>query len=245
MIAYFSAEYGLDEILPIYSGGLGILSGDHMKSSSDLGIPLVGIGLFYKMGYFHQEIDGNGNQNSLYKKLDVDNLPVIPMKDEDGEDLIIDIDLPSGKMYLKIWCINVGRCKVYLMDSDIDQNEGEIRETTLRLYGGDQENRIRQELALGVGGTRLLKALKINPTVYHMNEGHSSFLILELIRSIMEEKQVSFEIAKDIVTSKTVFTTHTPVPAGNDIFPTERIKEYFKGWWDKFGISEEDLVERI
>ena len=242
IIAYFSAEYGLDEILPIYSGGLGILSGDHMKSSSDLGIPLVGIGLFYKMGYFHQEIDGNGNQNSLYKKLDVDNLPVIPMKDEDGEDLIIDIDLPSGKMYLKIWCINVGRCKVYLMDSDIDQNEGEIRETTLRLYGGDQENRIRQELALGVGGTRLLKALKINPTVYHMNEGHSSFLILELIRSIMEEKQVSFEIAKDIVTSKTVFTTHTPVPAGNDIFPTERIKEYFKGWWDKFGISEEDFL---
>ena len=242
IIAYFSAEYGLDEILPIYSGGLGILSGDHMKSSSDLGVPLVGIGLFYKMGYFHQEIDGNGNQNSLYKKLDVENLPVIPVKDEDGEDLIVDIDLPSGKMYLKIWCINVGRCKVYLMDSDIDQNEGEIRETTLRLYGGDQENRIRQEMALGVGGTRLLKALKINPTVYHMNEGHSSFLILELIRSIMVEKQVSFEIAKDIVTSKTVFTTHTPVPAGNDIFPTERIKVYFDGWWTKFGISVEDFL---
>ena len=242
IIAYFSAEYGLDEILPIYSGGLGILSGDHMKSSSDLGVPLVGIGLFYKMGYFHQEIDGNGNQNSLYKKLDVENLPVIPVKDEDGEDLIVDIDLPSGKMYLKIWCINVGRCKVYLMDSDIDQNEGEIRETTLRLYGGDQENRISQEMALGVGGTRLLKALKINPTVYHMNEGHSSFLILELIRSIMVEKQVSFEIAKDIVTSKTVFTTHTPVPAGNDIFPTERIKVYFDGWWTKFGISVEDFL---
>ena len=242
VIAYFSAEYGLDEILPIYSGGLGILSGDHMKSSSDLGIPLVGIGLFYKMGYFHQEIDGNGNQNCLYKKLDVDNLPVIPVKDEDGEDMIIDIDLPSGKIYLKVWCINVGRCKVYLMDSDIDQNLGEIRETTLRLYGGDQENRIRQEMVLGVAGTRLLKTLKINPTVYHMNEGHSSFLILELIRSIMEEKQVSFDLAKDIVTSKTVFTTHTPVPAGNDIFPTERIKEYFKGWWDKFGISEEDFL---
>ena len=241
IIAYFSAEYGLDEVLPIYSGGLGILSGDHMKSSSDLGIPLVGVGLFYKMGYFHQEIDGNGNQNSLYKKLDIDMLPVVPVKDEDGKDLIIDIDLPAGKLFLKIWCVNVGRNKIYLMDSDLEQNPEEIRQTTLCLYGGDQENRIRQEMVLGVAGTRLLKILGIKPTVYHMNEGHSSFLILELIRTIMEEKQVSFELARDIVTSETVFTTHTPVPAGNDIFPMERIETYFDGWWDKFGISKEDF----
>jgi len=243
IIAYFSAEYGLDEILPIYSGGLGILSGDHLKSSSDLGIPLVGIGLFYKTGYFHQEIDGAGNQNSLYKKLDVDMLPINPAVDEDDNELIIDIDLPSGKMYLKVWYVNVGRCRIYLMDSDIDQNSDEVRGTTLCLYGGDQENRIRQEMVLGVAGTRLLKKLNIVPTVYHMNEGHSSFLILELIKSIMEEKQVSFDLAKDIVSSKTVFTTHTPVPAGNDIFPTERIEAYFDGWWDKFGISKEEFLK--
>ncbi|MBQ3408996.1 MAG: alpha-glucan family phosphorylase [Clostridia bacterium] len=244
IIAYFSAEYGLDEILPIYSGGLGILSGDHMKSSSDLGIPLVGVGLFYKMGYFHQEIDGNGNQNNLYKKLDVDTLPISTVKDEDGNDMIIDVDLPIGKMYLKVWCVNVGRCKIYLMDSDIDKNSNdEIRSTTLCLYGGDQENRIRQEIVLGVAGTRLLKQLRIVPTIYHMNEGHSSFLILELIRAIMEEKQVSFDLARDIVSSKTIFTTHTPVPAGNDIFPTDRIEEYFSGWWEKYGISKEEFLK--
>ena len=243
VIAYYSAEYGLDEILPIYSGGLGILSGDHLKSASDLGIPLVGIGLLYKNGYFHQEIDENGNQLNHYNRLDLDNLPVIPVKDANGEDLYIDIDLPDGKINLKVWCVNVGRCKLYLMDSDIEDNKDIYKEVTQCLYGGDQENRIRQEMVLGIAGTRLLKKIGINPTVYHMNEGHSSFLTLELIRATMEDKQVSYELAKDIVTAKTVFTTHTPVPAGNDIFPTERIEEYFNGWWDKFGISKEDFLK--
>ncbi len=243
VIAYFSAEYGLDEILPIYSGGLGILSGDHLKSASDLGIPLVGIGMLYKNGYFHQEIDGNGNQKDHYKKIDIESLPINPVKDFDGNDMYIDIDLPRAKLYLKVWSINVGRCRLYLMDSDIDQNIEEYKKITLYLYGGNQEDRIKQEIVLGMCGTKLLRKLNINPTVYHMNEGHSSFLTLELIKNIMEEKKVSFSIARDIVSSKTVFTTHTPVPAGNDIFPTELVETYFNGLWDKYGLTKEEFLK--
>lgn len=243
VIAYFSAEYGLDEILPIYSGGLGILSGDHLKSSSDLGIPLIGVGLLYKNGYFHQEIDGSGFQKNHYTKLDIENLPIVPMKDEVGDDLYIEHYLPEGKLFLRVWSINVGRTKLFLMDSDNEKNKEEFKGITSTLYGGNQENRIRQEIVLGVCGTKLLKRLGIEPTVYHMNEGHSSFLILELVKKIMEEKEVSFNIAMDIVSSKTVFTTHTPVPAGNDIFPLELIEKYFEGLWDKYGISKEDFFK--
>ena len=158
LIAYFSAEYGLDEILPIYSGGLGILSGDHLKSASDLGIPLVGVGLLYKNGYFNQKIEGYGIQTSEYNDIDLENLPIIPVKDEKGEDLIIYVKFPKRKLYLKVWQINVGRVKLYLLDSDIDQNHEEDRDVTLRLYGGDQDMRIRQEIVLGMAGTKLLKA---------------------------------------------------------------------------------------
>ena len=243
VIAYFSAEYGLDEILPIYSGGLGILSGDHLKSASDMGVPLVAVGLLYKNGYFHQEIDGNGYQKNHYTKLDIENLPIVPMKDEVGDDLYIEHFLPEGKLFLRIWSINVGRTKLFLMDSDNEKNKEEFRNITSTLYGGDQENRIRQEIVLGICGTKLLKRLGIEPTVYHMNEGHSSFLIIELIKKIMEEKEVAFNIAMDIVSSKTVFTTHTPVPAGNDIFPLELIEKYFNGLWEKYGISKEEFFK--
>ena len=243
VIAYYSAEYGLDEILPIYSGGLGILSGDHLKSASDLGIPLVGVGLLYKNGYFHQEIDEDGKQKNHYTKLDIETLPIIPVKDEVGDDLYIEFELPEGTLNLRVWAINVGRTKLFLMDSDNEKNSEELRDITSTLYGGDQENRIKQEIVLGMCGVRLLNRLNIIPTVYHINEGHSSFLILELIRSIMEEKKVSFEIAKDIVSSKTIFTTHTPVPAGNDIFSFDLIRKYFKGMWDKFGISEDEFLK--
>ena len=243
LIAYFSAEYGLDEILPIYSGGLGILSGDHLKSASDLGIPLVAVGLLYKNGYFHQEIDGNGNQKDIYKKIDISTLPIIPVKDEKGEDLYIDYELPNGTLYLKIWSINVGRAKLYLMDSDNNKNIEEYKKITLYLYGGNQEDRIKQEIVLGMAGTKLLKKLNLKPTIYHMNEGHSSFLTIELIKNVMEEKQVSFNIARDIVSSKTVFTTHTPVPAGNDIFPLDLVERYFNGTWDKLGISKDEFLK--
>ena len=243
LIAYFSAEYGLDEILPIYSGGLGILSGDHLKSASDLGIPLVAVGLLYKNGYFHQEIDGAGYQREHYKTMDVGSLPILPVKDEHGEDVYVECELPKGTLYLKVWNIHVGRAKLYLMDSDNEKNIEEYKKITLCLYGGNQEDRIKQEIVLGMAGTKLLKQLGYNPTVYHMNEGHSSFLTLELIKNIMEERKVSFNIARDIVSSKTIFTTHTPVPAGNDIFPKDLVNKYFDGLWDKYGISHEEFLK--
>ncbi len=243
LIAYFSAEYGLDETIPIYSGGLGILSGDHLKSASDLGIPLVGVGLLYKNGYFHQKIEGYGIQKSEYKNIELDNMPIHPVKDKDGEDLLIEVKFQKRTVYLKVWKINVGRICLYLMDSDIDKNSSADRETTLKLYGGDQDMRIRQEIVLGIAGVRLLKKLGLNPTIYHMNEGHSAFLTLELIKNTIAEKQVSFEIAKDIVSSKTVFTTHTPVPAGNDIFPTDLVERYFNEFWPKMGLGREEFLK--
>ena len=243
LIAYFSAEYGLDETVPIYSGGLGILSGDHLKSASDLGIPLVAVGLLYKNGYFHQKIDGYGNQKSIYKDIDLMNMPINPIKDEKGEDLKILLKLPGQNLYLKVWNIKVGRVTLYLLDSDIPENTDEnYRNITLRLYGGDQEMRIKQEIVLGMGGVNLLKTLGLNPSVYHMNEGHSSFLLLEVMKNIVKEKKVSFSIARDITSSQTVFTTHTPVPAGNDIFPVELVEKYFKGYWTKLGIDKETFL---
>ena len=244
LIAYFSAEYGLDETIPIYSGGLGILSGDHLKSASDLGIPLVAVGLLYKNGYFHQKINGNGEQETEYHDIDIHDLPIHPVKTEEGEDLIIYLKFPKRRIYLKVWQINVGRVKLYLLDSDIEKNNPEDRDVTLRLYGGDQEMRIRQEIVLGMGGVNLLtRALKLEPTIYHMNEGHSSFLILELIKNVIKEKQVSFEVARDIVSSQTVFTTHTPVPAGNDIFPISLVEKYFKDFWPRLAITREEFLK--
>lgn len=241
LIAYFSAEYGLDEILPIYSGGLGILSGDHLKSASDLGVPLIAVGLLYKNGYFWQTINGQGIQETEYKDLDIDDLPITPVKDVDGKDLIISVDMPKKKLYIKIWEIKVGRVTLYLMDSDIEANIPEYRGITKTLYGGNQETRIQQEIVLGMAGVELLRRLGVKPTVYHMNEGHSSFLILKLIENTIKDKKVSFNIAKDIVSSKTVFTTHTPVPAGNDIFPLELMDTYFRDYWDKLGIDKQEF----
>ena len=243
LIAYFSAEYGIDETMPIYSGGLGILSGDHLKSASDLGIPLVAVGLLYKNGYFNQKINGYGDQETEYKNIDLYDLPITPVKDSKGEDLTIYVKFPKRRLYLKVWQVNVGRVTLYLLDSDIDKNNEEDRDVTLRLYGGDQEMRIRQEIVLGMAGVNLLKTLELNPTVYHMNEGHSAFLTLEIIKNIIKEKQVSFEVAKDIASSKTVFTTHTPVPAGNDIFPLDLVKKYFKDFWPRLGLSEEEFLK--
>ena len=243
LIAYFSAEYGLDQTLAIYSGGLGILSGDHLKSASDLGIPLVAVGLLYKNGYFCQRIDRYGMQIPEYRDIDLYNLPINPVKDIDGNDLMLYIKFPKRRIYLKVWEINVGRVKLYLMDSDIDINNEEDRDTTAKLYGGDQEMRIRQEIILGMGGVNLLKRLGLRPTIYHMNEGHSAFLNLELIKDTIKEQQVSFEIARDIASSKTVFTTHTPVPAGNDIFPISLVEKYFKDFWPRLGLSREEFLK--
>lgn len=243
VIAYFSAEYGLDQTLAIYSGGLGILSGDHLKSASDLGVPLVAIGLLYKKGYFNQKINGNGIQETEYNDIDIENLPIESVKDSEGKDVLVALHFPKKKLYLKAWKVNVGRVELYLLDSDIEANIPEYREITKTLYGGDREMRIQQEIILGQGGVAMLKALGYNPTIYHMNEGHSSFLILELIYNLMKEKQVSFQIARDIVASKTVFTTHTPVPAGNDIFTLSLVEKYFKDYWDKLGITKQEFFQ--
>ena len=243
LIAYFSAEYGLDEIMQIYSGGLGILSGDHLKSASDLGIPLVAVGLLYKNGYFHQKINAYGEQETEFKNIDVSNLPITEVKDAKKDNILVSVNMPKSTLYLKIWQVNVGRVKLYLLDSDVEENIEEYRGITSTLYGGNQETRIQQEIVLGMGGVKVLKILGLNPTIYHMNEGHSSFLILELINQIMQGKKVSFNIAKDIVSSKTVFTTHTPVPAGNDIFPLSLVETYFDGIWEKYGISKNEFLK--
>ena len=242
-IAYFSAEYGLDQTVGIYAGGLGILSGDHLKAASDLGIPLTGIGLLYKHGYFTQEINGFGEQQTVYKDLDFDFLPIHEVKDEEGNPLMVSVNLPEREVFLKVYRIDVGRIKLYLMDSDIDENgDSPYRDITTKLYGGDQEYRVQQEIVLGIGGVRLVKKLGLNPSVYHMNEGHSSFLLFELISNLMQDKEISFAMARTMVYSQTVFTTHTPVPAGNDIFPVELIEKYFDGYWDKFGIPKERFL---
>ncbi len=241
-IAYFSAEYGLDEILPIYAGGLGILSGDHCKSASDLGIPFYPVGLLYKHGYFNQLINRDGTETFLYSEAKVEDLPILPVQDKDGSDLIISVDLPNRVLYLKVWKINIGRVSLYLMDSDIDTNNEMDRQLTLKLYGGNQETRICQEIILGIGGMKLLRALGIHPTIYHMNEGHSSFVVLEVIKNFMREKNVSFRVAKEMASSCTIFTTHTPVPAGNDIFPTDLMDRYFAAYSAELGISRNDFL---
>ena len=242
-IAYFSAEYGLDEILPIYAGGLGILSGDHCKSASDLGIPFYPVGLLYKDGYFNQLINKDGSETFEYSTAELDGLPILPVKNEDGSNLIISVNLPGRVVYLKIWKINVGRITLYLMDSDIDTNSDADRGLTLKLYGGNQEMRISQEIILGIGGMKVLETLGINPTIYHMNEGHSSFVVFEVIKKIMKEHNVSFEVAREMASSRLIFTTHTPVPAGNDIFPLDLMDRYFSSYYSsELGISSTEFL---
>lgn len=242
IFAYFSAEYGLDETIPIYSGGLGVLSGDHMKTASDMGIPYIGIGLLYKEGYFDQKIDENGNQVTKYNKIDLDSLPVIAVKDKEGKDLKISVNILNETVYVKVWQINVGRVKLYLLDTDIIENSEKARKITARLYGGDQEMRISQEIVLGFGGLKVLRELQIYPKLYHMNEGHSAFLLLKLIEEMVSSKNISFDTASEMVKIETIFTTHTAVPAGTDIFPREMMKRYFDKYWKKLRISEDEFL---
>jgi starch phosphorylase len=242
VIAYFSAEYGLDEIFPIYAGGLGILSGDHCKSASDLGLPFVPVGLLYKHGYFNQSINKDGWESFEYSEENISDLPISPVFDDNGNELIIPVDFPGRTIYLKIWQIKIGRISLYLMDSDIDKNNSEDKTITLKLYGGNQETRISQEIILGIGGMKLLEALHITPSVYHMNEGHSAFVVFEVIKKFMREKNVSFEVAKEMAAACTIFTTHTPVPAGTDIFPISLIEKYFDKYPSELQISKTDFI---
>jgi starch phosphorylase len=241
-VAYFSAEFGLHESIPIYSGGLGILAGDHIKSASDLGIPLIGIGLFYSQGYFRQRVDGNGWQREEYLRNEVPELSMDAAIGANGEPVIVSIDTRSGSISARVWSMRVGRCNLLLLDSDIEGNAPEDRELASQLYGGDNRVRIRQELLLGVGGFRALKAMGITPGVLHLNEGHSAFAVLEAIRDRMEEEGLSFDQAAPRVSREVVFTTHTPVPAGHDRFDEGLIEEHLGPLQDCLGISRATLL---
>jgi starch phosphorylase len=241
-IAYFSMEYGLDVSLPIYSGGLGILSGDHMKTCSDLGLPLVGVGLLYRQGYFKQYLNADGYQQEQYPENDWYNMPVKRCMDARGQMMKISVELGGQIAIAQIWEAQVGRSKIYLLDTNIDENSPDLKTVTATLYGGDKEARIRQEILLGIGGIRALRALGINPAVTHMNEGHSAFLSFERMREFMAERGFSFLEAQQAVWPTNIFTTHTPVPAGNERFPVSLVERYFKAWAEEFKIDWRDFL---
>jgi len=241
-VAYFSAEFGMHESIPIYSGGLGVLSGDHIKSASDLGVPLIAIGLFYDQGYFKQHLDLDGYQREEYLDTKVEDLPMEPARSKDGRAITVEIHTRNGALQAKVWLMKVGRVDLYLLDCDVEGNRPEDRKLTSRLYGGDHRTRIRQELVLGVGGVRALKALGITPGVYHLNEGHSVFATLEAIRERMQDDGMSFDTALREVAQHTVFTTHTPVPAGHDRFDAGLIDEHLGPLREQLGISHDQLM---
>ena len=240
-IAYFSFEFGLHQSLPIYSGGLGILSGDHCKEASDLGLPFVGVGFLYPQGYFRQRIPSHGWQEAVYAPLNPDEVPIRPVFDENGQRMIVQVQLDRQIVYAELWHVQVGRVNLYLMDTDVPQNSPWDRELTHRLYGGDQEMRIKQEIVLGIGGVRALRALGYNPAVWHMNEGHSAFLLLERMRELVEKGR-TFEEAVENVRATSVFTTHTPVPAGHDAFPFHLVERYFWHYWPTLGLDREAFM---
>lgn len=241
-VAYFSAEFGLSDCLPIYSGGLGILAGDHLKSSSDLNVPLIGVGLLYQEGYFSQYLSSDGWQMETYQVNDFPNMPVTLVRNKERKPIMVSVDFKGQPVQVLIWRIDVGRIRLYLLDTNLEANPPDIRRTTAQLYGGDREMRLRQEIVLGIGGIRALKALDIEPTVIHMNEGHSAFSALERIHILRKEKGLSFDESRELVIATTVFTTHTPVPAGNDIFNPELIKGYFEDYAKNLGISFKVLL---
>jgi glycogen phosphorylase len=242
-VAYFSAEFGIHESLPVYSGGLGVLAGDHIKSASDLAIPLVGIGLFYGQGYFRQRLDKTGWQQEEYLETDVSQLPMEVAIGKSGRPVTVQIETRGGPIHAKVWRVAVGRCDLFLLDSDVEGNSLDDRKLTSRLYGGDARTRIRQELLLGVGGFRALTAMGITPGVLHLNEGHSGFAVLEAIRSRMVEEGITFDSAVPRVSREVVFTTHTPVPAGHDRFNADLIEEHLGPIRDGLGLSREGLME--
>jgi starch phosphorylase len=244
LIAYFSAEFGLTECLSIFAGGLGMLAGDHLKSASDLGVPLIGVGLLYQQGYFRQYLNQSGWQQEAYTSNDFHNLPVEMVYSADGRPLMIDVDLAGHPVFAQVWRVQVGRISLYLLDTNIDSNpHPEDRDLTDQLYGGDRETRIRQEILLGIGGYRALQKLGLHPTVFHMNEGHAAFVALEHIRNLMHTRGLSFAEACELASSSLVFTTHTPVEAGHDYFSPELVNRYFSDAARDLGLSQSEFME--
>ncbi len=241
-IAYFSAEFGLHDALPIYSGGLGILSGDHCKEASDLGLPFVGVGFLYPQGYFRQSITREGVQEAFYDKLHFSESPATPACGPDGNEVMISVDLPGRSIHAKVWKLQVGRIPLYLMDTDVAPNAPNDRELSARLYGGDREMRISQEIVLGIGGVRALRALGISPAAWHINEGHAAFLNLERCRELVASG-LSFNEAREAVAVNSLFTTHTPVPAGNDTFSYDLVDKYFSSYWGQLGLTRQQFMD--
>ena len=240
--AYFSAEFGLTVALPIYSGGLGVLAGDHLKSASDLGLPLVGVGLLYQQGYFAQYLNADGWQQERYPLNDFYNMPLHLERNPDGSELRIAVEYPGRTVYARVWRVQVGTVPLYLMDTNIEPNNTYDQNITDQLYGGDLDLRIHQEIMLGIGGVRMLRALGLQPTAYHMNEGHSAFMALERIRILIEEEGLTFREAKQVAQSSQIFTTHTPVPAGIDLFPPDKVLYYLGYYAEKFRLSREEFL---
>ncbi|HWI13776.1 MAG TPA: alpha-glucan family phosphorylase [Burkholderiales bacterium] len=241
LVAYLCAEFGFHESLPIYSGGLGILAGDHCKSASDMRVPFVGVGLLYRQGYFHQTLDAEGRQQAIYADSDFDDLPISAVHRADGSDLVILLRLPGRDLHVKVWRAQIGHVLLYLLDTDVEQNSAHDRDITHRLYGGDRTTRIEQEIVLGVGAARALEELGLAPTVWHMNEGHAAFLVLERMRALVKSG-IPFDAAVEAVAVNTVFTTHTAVPAGHDHFADDMIRDYFHDWCNDVGIPAERLL---
>ncbi len=243
LVAYCSAEFGITECLSIYAGGLGLLAGDHLKSSSDLGLPLVAVGLLYQQGYFRQYLNQAGWQQEAYEDNDFYNLPIRLCERADGSPVVVSVDLPGRPVHARVWQVQVGRVPVYLLDTNFEDNpRPEDRDITDQLYGGDLETRIRQEIVLGIGGYRALRELGVDVTTYHMNEGHSAFLSLEHLRTLMTERKLSFEQARRLATTSLVFTTHTPVEAGHDYFPGDMMERYFAAYAGSFGIPWQEFL---
>lgn len=242
-VVYMSAEFGLHESVRIYSGGLGILAGDHLKAASDLGLPLVAVGLLYREGYFQQYLNADGYQQETYPRNDFHNMPISLARSEDGSPLLIEVEYPGRMIKAQIWKCQVGRVPLYLLDCDHPDNRPEDRAITAQLYGGDRETRIRQEIMLGMGGILALRALKVRPTTYHMNEGHSAFMTLQRIKELATQEKLSFDECIETVKAGSFFTTHTPVPAGNDMFDAGLIDRYFGKYCRDVGISLDHLLE--
>jgi starch phosphorylase len=241
LVAYFCAEFGLHESLPIYSGGLGILAGDHCKAASDLGVPFVAVGLLYRVGNFAQTIDGDGNQHIRLAHAEFNDLPITPVLDPDQRQLTIQVQFPGRVVHVRVWQAQVGHIRLYLLDTDLEANNSEDRHITHQLYGGDINTRIQQEMMLGIGGVRALRAMGLAPSVWHINEGHAAFIILERCRELVQGG-LEFAAALEQVGATTVFTTHTAVPAGHDLFERELILRYFRDWVRQLGITEEEFL---
>jgi phosphorylase/glycogen(starch) synthase len=241
-VAYFSMEFGIHPCLKIYSGGLGILAGDYLKEASDSNITIYGIGLLYRFGYFRQKLGPKGEQLTVYEAEEFSRLPILPVKDHEGKHLTVSVVWPGRAVKIRIWEAKVGKVSVYLLDTDFEDNSPEDRSITHYLYGGDHENRLKQELILGIGGIRTVHALGLKPDLYHSNEGHSAFISLERLRNLIEDHPLTFDQASEAIRSSTLFTTHTPVPAGHDAFEEDLLRKYISHYHSRLNITWDELM---